>query len=99
MIDTLLEVLIDMKSNEITKYCVKQQEVVAGEQLDWNSLAACQAELLKAKEHIKNEELSDFLKKYPHYKYPGQALPNNVVKPLDKCWGRNRVYTLGGKGC
>jgi len=99
MIDTLLEVLIDMKSNEITKYCVKQQEVVAGEQLDWNSLAACQAELLQAKGHIEKKELADFVKKYPHYRYPGQALPNNVIKPLNKCWGRNRIYTLGGKGC
>jgi hypothetical protein len=99
MIDALLEVLIDMKSNQITQYCVDKQEVVAGEDPNWNSLAACQAELLKAKNHIEKQQLADFIKKYPHYRYPGQALPNNVIKPLDKCWGRNRIYTLGGKGC
>ena len=46
MIDALLEVLIDMKSNQITQYCVDKQVVVAGEELNWNSLAACQADLL-----------------------------------------------------
>ena len=51
------------------------------------------------KNHIEKQQLADFIKKYPHYRYPGQALPNNVIKPLDKCWGRNRIYTLGGKGC
>lgn len=99
MIDALLEVLIDMKSNQITQYCVDKQVVVAGEEPNWNSLAACQSNLLKAKDHIEKKELADFIKKYPHYRYPGQALPNNVIKPLDKCWGRNRVYTLDGRGC
>ena len=66
MIDALLEVLIDMKSNQITQYCVDKQEVVAGEDPNWNSLAACQAELLKAKNHIEKQQLADFIKKYPH---------------------------------
>ena len=98
MLDTLLEVLIDMKDkNAITEYCISQQET--SQSIDYVKAAKCSSELRAAKRHIEDKELNLFLAKYPHYRYPGQALPNNVIKPLDKCWGRNRIYTLNGRGC
>ncbi len=98
MLDTLLEVILDMKDkNEITKYCISQQEI--NQPINYGKVAKCTSKLRAAKKHIEDKELNLFLAKYPHYRYPGQALPNNVIKPRDKCWGRNRVYTLGGRGC
>tara|TARA_R100001591_G_scaffold6069_2_gene12464 strand:+ start:1273 stop:1422 length:150 start_codon:yes stop_codon:yes gene_type:complete len=38
------------------------------------------------------EELRKFLKENPHYKYPGMALPNGKIKPLDVCWGLSKTY-------
>jgi len=32
------------------------------------------------------------LKENPHYRYPGMALPNGKIKPLDVCWGYDRTY-------
>tara|TARA_X000001382_G_scaffold20908_1_gene12705 strand:- start:123 stop:284 length:162 start_codon:yes stop_codon:yes gene_type:complete len=41
------------------------------------------------------EELRQFLKENPHYRYPGMALPNGRIKPLDVCWGSDKTYYIG----
>ena len=35
------------------------------------------------------------LEENPHYKYPGMALPNGKIKPLDVCWGSDKTYYIG----
>ena len=90
MIDMLLEIVADMDNNAITKYCVAQHPYANIQEANWREISGCAADLRYAKKTVDEDELRAFLKKYPHYKYPGQALPNFVVKPLDRCWGKNR---------
>lgn len=99
MLDVLFDLLVDMKTNEISQYCMDKQKTVASREVDWNTVAGCQSKLLQAQTNIKDKEMADFLVKNPHYRYPGQALPNGRIKPRDRCWGKNRVYTLEGRGC
>lgn len=96
----LFELLVDMRTNEITQYCMDTRKNVAtSEEPNWNSVATCQSRLLQAQTKVKDKEMADFLIQNPHYRYPGQALPNGRIKPKDRCWGRNRVHTLGGRTC
>lgn len=91
MIDLLLEILEQTNKNEITKYCVKNFN-------DWNKIASCQSDLLTVKKDLKEKELREFLRKNPHYRYPGVALPAGAQKSLHPCWGKDRKYHTD-RGC
>ncbi len=90
MIDVLLEIVANMDNNAITRYCLSRQPYENVQMANWREISHCAADLRYAQKTIDEDELRGFLKKYPHYKYPGRALPNFVVKPLDKCWGKDR---------
>ena len=83
MIELLLAMVED--TNAITKHCMSKHD-------HWTSRSACAAELRHAKRKMEVEELRKFLKENPHYKYPGMALPNGKIKPLDVCWGLSKTY-------
>ena len=50
---------------------------------------------MDAQRKLEVEELRQFLKDNPHYRYPGMALPNGRIKPLDVCWGSDKTYYIG----
>ena len=83
MIELLLTMVEDQ--NIITKYCMEKHE-------HWTGRAACVQELQHAQRKLEVERLRQFLKDNPHYKYPGMALPNGKIKPLDVCWGSAKTY-------
>ena len=86
MIELLLSVIEE--PNQIHKYCMSKYE-------HWTGRAACVQELQHAQRKLEVEELRQFLKENPHYRYPGMALPNGKIKPLDVCWGSDRTYYIG----
>ena len=85
-------------SNEDSKNCLKLHgyEQQNFDTFSWNKVAACAAEKRSIKRAEKLAELREHLRKHPYYRYPGRALPNNVVAPLHKCWGKNRKYHREG---
>lgn len=91
MIELLVEVAEQLNNNEIVKYCMSKHD-------DYAKAGYCISELQAAHRHIKEVELRAFMKANPHYKYPGMALPNGKVRPLDECWGMTRMYHKEG-GC
>ena len=86
MIELLLSVIEE--PNQFHKYCMEKHE-------HWTARAACVQELRHAQRKLEVEELRQFLKENPHYKYPGMALPNGKIKPLDVCWGSDKTYYIG----
>ena len=86
MIEMLLSVIEE--PNPVHRYCMDKHE-------HWTGRAACVQELQHAQCKLEVEELRQFLKDNPHYKYPGMALPNGRIKPLDVCWGSDRTYYIG----
>lgn len=91
MIDLLLEVLMFLEDdNAITKYCVKINNYENFQVADWNKISSCAADLREIKTNIELEELRDFLKHNPRYKYPGQS--------LNKCWGKPREMPFESAG-
>ena len=91
MIELLVEVAAQLNNNEIVKYCMSKND-------DYGKAGYCISQLQAAQRHIKEEELRAFMKAHPQYRYPGMALPNGKVRPLDECWGMNRMYHKEG-GC
>ena len=86
MIELLLSVIEE--SNQFHKYCMEKHE-------HWTDRAACVQELRHAERKLEVETLRQFLKENPHYRYPGMALPNGKIKPLDVCWGSDKTYYIG----
>ena len=86
MIELLLAVIEEQ--NPIHKYCMDKHD-------HWTGRAACVQELQHAQRKMEVEDLREFLKANPHYKYPGMALPNGRIKPLDVCWGSSKTYYIG----
>ena len=86
MIELLIAVIEEQ--NPIHKYCMDKHD-------HWTGRAACVQELRHAQRKMEVEELREFLKANPHYKYPGMALPNGRIKPLDVCWGSDKTYYIG----
>ena len=86
----MIELLLAMveEQNPIHKYCMSKHE-------HWTGRAACVQELRHAQRKLEVERLRQFLKENPHYKYPGMALPNGKIKPLDVCWGSDKTYYIG----
>ena len=86
----MIELLLAMveEQNPIHKYCMDKHD-------HWTGRASCVQELRHAQRKMEVEELRQFLKDNPHYKYPGMALPNGRIKPLDVCWGSNKTYYIG----
>ena len=67
---------------------------------DMMAFASCVHEIRQAEYRKKEEEIWEFLKKNPHYRYPGVALPNGEKKPLHPCWGKDRrLSTENGYSC
>jgi hypothetical protein len=86
----MLEVLLAIAAtqaddNAITKYCMSKFE-------HWTDRAACGQQLRQIERELEVEALRKFLKENPHYRYPGMALPNGKIKPLDVCWGSDKTY-------
>ena len=86
MIELLLSVIEE--PNKFHKYCMSKHE-------HWTGRAACVQELRHAERKLEVERLRQFLKENPHYRYPGMALPNGKIKPLDVCWGSDKTYYIG----
>ena len=86
MIELLLAMVED--TNQIHKYCMDKYQ-------DWTDRASCVQELRHVQRKMEVERLRQFLKDNPHYKYPGMALPNGRIKPLDVCWGSDKTYYIG----
>jgi hypothetical protein len=88
--DVMLELLIEMaaqsNANEITSYCLEKHN------RQINAAAACASDLRAAKRKLERQEMRDFMDANPHYHYPGMALPDGKIKPLDPCWGKTRLY-------
>ena len=89
----MLEVLLAIAAtqaddNAITKYCMSKFE-------HWTDRAACGQQLRQIERELEVEALRKFLKENPHYRYPGMALPNGKIKPLDVCWGSDKTYYIG----
>lgn len=91
MIELLLEIVAQNDANAITKYCMAQHQ-------SYSKAAACAEDLRAAQRQIELDELREFLKANPQYRYAGAALPNGQIKPLDPCWGKTRKYG-SEKGC
>ena len=91
MIELLVEVAAQLNNNEIVKYCMSKND-------DYGKAGYCISQLQAAQRHIKEVELRAYIKANPQYKYPGMALPNGKVRPLDECWGKTRMYHKEG-GC
>ena len=91
MIELLVEVAAQLNNNEIVKYCMSKND-------DYGKAGYCISQLQAAQRHIKEEELRAYMKANPQYRYPGMALPNGMVRPLDECWGMTRLYHKEG-GC
>jgi hypothetical protein len=86
----MLEVLLAIAAtqaddNAITKYCMSKFE-------HWTDRASCAQQLRHIERKLEVEALREFLKENPHYRYPGMALPNGKIKPLDVCWGSAKTY-------
>ena len=83
----MIELLLAMveEQNPIHKYCMSKHD-------HWTGRAACVQELRQTQRKMEVERLRQFLKENPHYKYPGMALPNGRIKPLDVCWGSDKTY-------
>lgn len=62
MIDILLETLMQMDNNDITKQCMKEYNT------SWNEVASCASDLRAIKRKQKEEDLREFLKANPWYK-------------------------------
>ena len=86
MIELLLSVIEE--PNKFHKYSMEKHE-------HWTGRAACVQELRHAERKLEVERLRQFLKENPHYRYPGMALPNGKIKPLDVCWGSDKTYYIG----
>lgn len=82
MIELLLEVVMSTDDNAITKYCVAQSKYENFQTANWNQISSCAANLREIKTNLDREELRDFLKHNPRYKFPGQS--------LNKCFGKPR---------
>ena len=86
MIELLLSVIEE--PNQFHKYCMEKHK-------HWTGRAAGVQELRHAERKLEVERLRQFLKENPHYRYPGMALPNGKIKPLDVCWGSDKTYYIG----
>ncbi len=86
MLELLIEMAAQNNANEITTYCMAKhnKEITAS--------AACASKLRAARNKLELDEIRTFLAANPHYRYPGVALPNGAMRPLDVCWGRNKIY-------
>ncbi len=89
----MIELLLSLAAaapdeNAITKYCMSRFE-------HWTDRASCAQQLRHIERKQEVEALRKFLKENPHYRYPGMALPNGKIKPLDVCWGSDKTYYIG----
>ena len=67
---------------------------------DFMSIASCVHKIRVEIRKQKEDELWEFMKKNPHYRYPGVALPNGQKKPLHPCWGKDRrISTENSYSC
>lgn len=64
---------------EVYEECFMQHET-------WNKRAACVNDWIAEDNRLKTEELREFLKQNPRYKYPGQS--------LNKCFGKKRKVLI-----
>ena len=91
MLELLIELAAEQDRNAITRYCLAQHT-------SYTLAAACASDLRAAQRQLDLEELRQFLKDNPQYRYAGMALPNGKIKPLHPCWGQTRKYGTE-KGC
>ena len=82
MMEFLLEVVMDMDNNAITKYCMAKYPYENAQKVDWNKVSGCASELRAIKNDLNRKELQSFLEHNPRYRFPGQS--------LNKCFGKPR---------
>ena len=58
----------------------------------WGDIASCIVTEKNKVRYAEEDRIWEFLKKNPHYRYPGVALPAGAKRPLDVCWGQSRTY-------
>lgn len=81
--------------NSIIKMCqAKHNYNGLNETKTWSDIAACIVTEKNKIRFAEEDRIWEFLKKNPHYRYPGVALPAGQQRPLDPNWGKNRVYSL-----
>lgn len=56
----------------------------------YSAIAACIDSARNAVLQKEHDRLWNFLKKNPHYRYSGVALPAGQKKPLHSCWGKDK---------
>ena len=87
MLELLIEMVAQDRSNEITKYCMSKHHH------EISASAKCASDLRAQQRKLDNAEYQKHLDDNPHYRYPGMALPNGAIRPLDPCWGQPRVLS------
>lgn len=81
--------------NSIIKMCqAKHNYNGLNETKTWSDIATCIVTEKNKIRFAEEDRIWEFLKKNPHYRYPGVALPNGQKRPLDPKWGMPRVYSL-----
>jgi len=86
MLELLIEMAAQSNANEITSYCLEKHN------RQINAAAACASDLRAAKRKLELQDMREFLEANPHYHYPGMALPDGKIRPLDACWGKTKLY-------
>ena len=82
--------------NTIIKDCqAKHNYNGLNETKTWSDIATCIVTEKNKIRFAEEDRLWEFMKKHPHYRYPGMALPNGAIKPLDRCWGADKTYYIG----
>jgi len=66
--------------NEVTGDCIAKYKP------DWNKAASCQSNYIAAQVKREREELREFLRKNPRYRFPGQS--------WNKCFGKPREFAF-----
>lgn len=75
---------IAQADNSIIKQCqVKHNYNGLNETTTWSDIATCIVTEKNKIRFAEEDRLWEFVKKNPHYRYPGSALPNGQILPLE----------------
>jgi len=82
--------------NEIIHHCLAEYNYNGlNKSANLMKIAACIDSGRNAVIKAEHDRIWEFVKKNPHYRYPGMALPAGAIKPLDRCWGAPKTYYIG----
>ena len=81
--------------NWYIKHCKNQIEFDKTQ--DWNKLSTCTGKYVIAREQQQYQELRDFIRANPRYRYPGQSLNRCFGKPREMPFERSTV-SVGPQG-